>query len=138
MAAIAPIAIQDGASTPVTHTYNPIKMEPATYKRNGDTSVPPVGQEELVLSLNGGGVSSEAVNRAKLSLRIPVLETPAGGTGSGYVAPPKVAYYLQANVEFLLPNRSVGQQRKDLRKLVQSALDDAQVIALIETLEKPY
>lgn len=138
MAAIAPIAIQDGASTPVTHTFNPIKMEPATYKRNGDTAVPPVGQEELVLSLSGGGVSSEAVNRAKLSLRIPVLETPAGGTGSGYVAPPKVAFYLQANVEFLLPNRSVGQQRKDLRKLVQNALNDAQVVALIETLEKPY
>lgn len=139
MAAIAPIAIQDGQGTPVTHTYNPVQTaDPATYLRNGDTSVPVVGFEQIMLSLKNGANTSEAINRAKITLRIPVLETPDGGTPSGYVAPPKVAYYLQANIEFLSPNRSTAVQRKDLRVLAMDLLTDSQVISLIESMERPY
>lgn len=139
MAAIAPIAVQDGQGTPVTHTYNPVQTgDVATYKRNGDTAVPVVGFESVMLSLKEANGSSESVNRAKVTLRIPVLETPDGGTPSGYVAPPRVAYFMQATLEFLLPNRSTAVQRKDLRVLAADLLTDSQVISLIETLERPY
>lgn len=139
MAAIAPIVINDGQATPVAHTYNPIQTgELATYKRNGDTSVPVVGFESILLSLKEANGSSEAVNRAKFTLRIPVLETPSGGASSGYVAPPKVAYFLMAQLEFILPNRSTAAQRKDLRVLCANALANSQVVALIEQLERPY
>lgn len=139
MAAIAPITINDGQATPVAHIYNPIQTgDVATYKRNGDTAVPVVGFESLKLSLKEAGSSSEAVNRVKISLNIPVLETPSGGTPSGYVAPPKVAYFIPANMEFILPNRSTAAQRKDLRVLCMNSLANAQVIALIEQLERPY
>lgn len=139
MAAIAPIAIADGQTTPVTHTFNPIQsIDPATYCRNGDTSVPVVGQERVLLSLKTGAAVSEAVSKALLTLRIPVLETPDGGTSSGYVAPPKVAYFLQATVSFFLPNRSTAVQRKDLRVLLKNLLGDAQVVELIDTMARPY
>lgn len=138
MAAIAPIVINDGQATPVAHTYNPVQTGDATYKRNGDSSVPVVGFESVVLTLKDANGSSEAVSRAKATLRIPVLETPAGGTGTGYVAPPRVAYFMMATLEFILPNRSTAAQRKDLRVLSANLLANSQVIALLEGLERPY
>lgn len=139
MSAIAPIAIVDGQSTPVTHTFNPVQsVDPATFKRNGDTAVPVVGQEQVLLSLKVGNNSSDSVNRARVTLRIPVLETPGGGTPSGYVAPPKVAYYLQATVDMFLPNRCTAAQRKDLRILMSNLLLNSQVVGLIDTMERPY
>lgn len=139
MSAIAPITVVDGQGTPVSHTFNPVQsVDPATYSRNGDTSVPVVAQEKVLLSLKNGANTSEAVNRAKISLLVPVLETPSGGTPSGYVAPPKVAYFIPANIEFLLPNRSTAAQRKDVRVMMSNLLLNAQVVALIDTLERPY
>lgn len=137
MATIVPIAIQDGQGTPVTHTYNPVKTgDVAMYTRNGDTAVPVVGFESVALSLKDPS-GQDSVGRAKVTLRIPVLETPDGGTPSGYVAPPKVAYYLTVNMEFLLPARSTADQRKDLRVLAADLLGDAQVVSLIESFERP-
>ena len=138
MSAIAPITIDDGQTTPVAHIYNPIMTLPPTYVRNGDSSVPVVAQEKLVSSLKQGANTSDAINRAKMTLLIPVLETPSGGSSSGYVAPPKVAYYLQANVEFLLPNRSTEVQRKDLRVLTSNALLNSQIVSLVDKLESSY
>lgn len=139
MSAIAPIAIVDGAAVPVTHTFNPVQtVDPATYKRNGDTATPIVGQEQVLLSLKIGANTSEAVNRARVTLRIPVLETPDGGSSAGYVAPPKVAYFMQATVDVFLPNRCTAAQRKDLRVLVSNLLLNSQVVSLIDTMERPY
>lgn len=139
MAAIAPIAILDGQGTPATHTYNPVQTgDVAIYKRNGDTSVPAIGFESLKLSLKDAGSGSDAVNRSKVTLNIPVLETPSGGTPSGYVARPRVAFYGQVNIEFITPVRSTAVFRKDLRVLAANSLLNAQVIALIEQLERPY
>lgn len=139
MAAIAPIAIVDGQGTPVTHTYNPVMTgDVAVYKRNGDSSVPVVGFESLSVSLKDANGSSDAVNRVKISLRIPVLETPSGGAASGYVAPPRVAYFMMCNVEYILPNRSTAAQRKDLRILTSNAMLNSQCATLVDSLERPY
>lgn len=137
MAAIASISIND--SVPGAHVFNPIQsVDPATYARNGVVGTPVVGEEQIMLSLKLGARTSEAVNRVKVTLRIPVLETPDGGTPSGYVAPPKVAYHLMCNAEFVLPNRSTAAQREDLRVLMGNLLSNAQVVSLIEDLERPY
>lgn len=139
MSAIAPITIADGQATPVNHIFNPVQtLEPVTFARNGDTSVPVVAQEQILASLKLAGRSSDAVNRAKLTLHIPVLEVPAGGTPQGYVAPPRVAYYNEVKIEFLLHNRSTAAQRTDLRVLAKNLLSNAQVVALVDTLEKMY
>lgn len=138
MAAIAPISVNDGQATPVSHVFNPVGMEPATYKRNSDTSVPVIGQEELVLDLKQTNKASEGVAKARVSLAIPVLESPSGGTGSGYVAPPKVAFILRSVTEYFLPNRSTGAQRKDLRVLTGNLQANSQVVSMVDTLEKPY
>lgn len=139
MAAIAPITIDDGKATPVAHTFNPIASVPASYNENGDSSVAAVGESQVVATLrrtNGQGTST--INRAKISLRIPVLETTVASSGTGYEAPPKIAYFMQATVECLLPERSTGDQRKDLRVLLTNLLSNAQVVSLVDSLETPY
>lgn len=137
MAAIASISIND--AVPGAHVFNPIQsVDPATYARNGVVGVPIVGEEQIMLSLKMGARTSEAVNRVKVTLRIPVLETPDGGSPSGYVAPPKVAYFGMVNIEFVLPNRSTAAQRTDLRVLASNLLLNAQVVSIVDTLERPY
>lgn len=136
MSAIASITINDGQAVPVAHTFNPVQTEPATFHENGSSSIPVVGESAVAISLKRG--NGDAVNRAKITLRIPVLETTSGGTYAGYEAPPKVAYYMQANVELLLPNRSTPDQRKDLRVMVSNLLQDLMVSSTVDSLEKPY
>lgn len=136
MAAIAPIVVNDGQATPVAHTFNPITTNPPIYRENGNDATPVVGENEVALSLKGNG--SGPVRKAVVTLRVPVLETPSGASSEGYSAPPKVAYFLQANLELLLPIRSTAAQRKDLRTMCANLLRDAQVIALVEKLENPY
>lgn len=139
MAAIAPIAIQDGQATPVTHTFNPVQTVPPTYSRNGVAGTPTVGEEQLMLSIaRKTGGAADAINKARLTIKVPVLETLAGGTVAGYEAPPRVAYYLQANLEFLLPARSTEAQRKDLRVLLKNLCLDTQAVNLVDKLEAPY
>lgn len=136
MAAIAPITINDGKATPVAHIFNPIQTVPPTYHENGLATTPVIGENEITLVLKRG---NGAINKAVVTLRVPVLEIqPAGSSVGGYEAPPKVAYYLQANIEMFLPNRSSGAQRKDLRVLAANLLANAQVVALVESLENPY
>jgi hypothetical protein len=135
MAAIAPITINDGKATPVAHVFNPIMTVPPTFRENGNTAIPVVGENEIVLSLKKG---NGTIQKAVVTFRVPVLEVQSGSSYSGYEAPPKVAYYMQANVEFFLPNRSTSAQRKDLRVFTANLLANAQVIAMIEALETSY
>lgn len=137
MAQIAMISILDGQSTPVAHAYNPIQSVPPTYRRNGVSGQAAIAQERLLINtvlaktVNG-------VNRIQLELVVPVVETPAGGAASGYVAPPAVAHEMRVKVEFFFHQRSETAGRKDLRVLLSNLLLNSQVVSAIDTLEQPY
>lgn len=137
MAAIAAITIADGQATPVNHTFNPVSTEPASFRENGSSTVPVIGQPNVVIdtSLNA---SQTGVSKAKVTMVIPVLETASGSTVGGFTPAPAVAYYLTAKLEFLLPSRSTSGQRKDLRVLLRNLLADNQLIQAVDNLEKPY
>lgn len=137
MAAIAPISIIDGKGTPDTHVFNPIASVPPTYRRNGVVGQSVIQQERLLVKVAAAKQSS-GINRVSIVLVIPVSEVPAGGTGSGYVAPPAVAHEMTAKVEFLLHNRSDVAGRKDLRTLLSNALKDPAIISAVDALEQPY
>ena len=135
MAAIAPITINDGKATPVAHVFNPIQTVPPTYHENDNTAVPSIGESEIIITLKKG---NGTIQKAVVTLRVPYLEVQSGSTPSGYDAPPKVAYYLQANTEYFLHSRSTPAQRKDLRVMNANLQANAQVIAVIEKLESSY
>lgn len=137
MAAIAPITLNDGKATPVAHLFNPKSTIPsALYKRDGVAGLATVGWEQLKIDVKPA--SNTGVNKVTVELAIPVMEIPAGGTSSGYTAPPGVAHVLRGKIELFMHNRSTDADRKDLRVLLANALLNAQVIGAIEGLEQPY
>lgn len=137
MAAIAAITINDGQATPVAHTFNPIETSPPYFRENGNATIPADGQNDISLVLRPAQ-GMNGINKAVITLKVPVLETVSGSTVGGYTPAPALAYYMQAKVEFLLPARSTGAQRKDARVMLANLLANAQVVALVESLEKPY
>lgn len=136
MSAIANIAIQDGKSKPDTHTFIPIKSGLESQWRENQPGLPLVGQAVIssVLKLN----PQNGLNRVKLVLELPALETAAAANSQGYTAAPKVAYSNRVTIEMVLPSRGTDVQRRDLRVLAQNLLADPVVIDLIENLSTPY
>lgn len=137
MPAIAAISINDGKATPEAHLYNPVASVPPTYRRNGVAGQSVIQQERMMIKvIPAKGLSG--INRVQLSLVLPVAEVPAGGTSSGYTAPPAIAHEMTFKGEFLFHNRSDVSGRKDLRKLVSNLLITAAVEAVVDQLEQPY
>lgn len=136
MSAIANIAIQDGQATPVTHTLIPIKSGLDSLWRENQAGLPLVGQPTLssTLKLN----TQNGLNRVKLVLELPALETATAANSQGYTAAPKVGYSNRITIDMVLPSRGTSAQRKDLRVLVRNLLADAVIVDLIENLNTPY
>lgn len=132
---ITAITVKD--SVPADHVFQPITSMPATYRRVDVVGQPTIGQERVMVQLYPAAKGS-TVDRVVVRLYIPVLEATATGSGTGYVAAPKVAYELQSKHEFFLPVRSTVAGRKDLRVIAKNLLDNAQVIDIIENLAPPY
>lgn len=136
MPSIGSITINDGQATPVSHVFNPLQTAPALFRENG-AGLPQIGEPEIVASSKAAR-GADAVNRVKLTLRLPYLEETSGATSGGYVAPPKLAYHEQVTIEFLMPVRSNADQRKDLRVMAANLLADSQIIAMVDDLSSLY
>jgi len=137
MPAIAAFDADDAASTPVSHTYDPVGIMNgvATYEnRAGGISV---GFEKATLTHSLPSKTSR-LHKVRFKLVLPVLETTSNSTYSGIAPAPTKAYDLTADVTFFMPERATLQQRKDLWKLFHECLDANQVRSCIEDLESVY
>lgn len=137
MSAIANIVINDGAATPVAHTFYPQQSDPDALYRENLSGIALIGNGVIKASVKPSK-TTEGMNRVQLSLQLPALETATAQNSEGYTAAPKVAYVTTVNVDFILPNRSTAQQRKDCRVLLSNLLANSQVIDAIENLTRPY
>lgn len=136
MSAIANIAIQDGQETPATHTFYPITSGSNSSWRENQVSLPLVGQGTIVQTLKTDVKSG--LNRVRLVLDVPALETATSANSQGYTAAPRIAYSNRVTVEFILPSRGTAAQRTDVRALLSNLLKDATVIDTIDNLNTPY
>lgn len=136
MAQIANIVVADGASTPVNHTFSPVASSPVAIYRENLATLPVIGQGRVELSNKSGANAS--LQRVKISLALPALETISGENAAGYTAAPKVAYTNVVVIDMMLPARGTVQQRKDLRLMLSNLLKDAQVVDLVDNLNIPY
>lgn len=75
--------------------------------------------------------------RTRIVLMEPVLETIAPAA-SGLTQPPTVAYVPQAITEYVVSDRASLLERKHLRKMNAALHADAQVVALVESLQPIY
>lgn len=144
MSAVANIVLDDAQATPVAHTFIPLGPD-----RNGvwwfedQSGGNVIGYNRISLQLtrsalaSAGKSSGERVNRVKIGVHTPKLET-LGTSDNGLTPPPTVAYIPRCNIEYIVSERASLQDRKDLRKFAQFINAETQVTAMVETLQNVY
>lgn len=139
MAQAVNIVLADALATPVNHTFIPVGPVGEFDMVWEDQSRPsPIGFWRIYLKVSklsnsAPGTIEGATFRVKLSLREPVLEAIAPAA-SGLTQPPTVAYEPRVDTEYVVSQRSSGQERKDLRKMNYNLQNDPQVVALVENM----
>lgn len=144
MSAVASIVLNDAQVSPVAHTFIPLGPDQfGAWWFEDQTGVSPIGYNRISLQLvrpsppAQGKDSGDRVNRIKIGVHTPVLET-LGNNSSGITPPPTVAYIPRFTGEFIISERSSLQQRKDLRKYVDFLMAETQLTAMVETLQAIY
>jgi hypothetical protein len=132
---ITTIVVPDAATTPVNHTFSPVKV-------NGDSAVmleksatASLGYWPLTLQQRSPVAGqTEKVYRTKINLAIPVVYTEV----INGVNRPSLGYTMRANIEFVIPADATLQNRKDLRKIAVGILNDASTVSMVEAQENLY
>lgn len=142
MAARAPITINDGQVTPVAHTFKPTNVIDDVNFYVDNVSGIAAGFPVLSLSLreptimrNSGSSTPERMYKVLVKLDVPTLEVTSASTGTGIQPAPTRAYTRVFKGEFMLPERSMRQERKDLLAYAKNALAHAVVEAMVVDLE---
>lgn len=135
MATIAALIINDGAAVPLAHTFSPSpdinSSLPVWVDRSGGIAM---GYPRITMSVRN---PTKALRTYKVTLKIavPVMETVSASTASGIPPAPVVSYTPMANIEFVLPERSTLQQRKDLLAYVKNTLANAMMTSAVQDFE---
>lgn len=136
MATQANLVVNDGQTTPAAHTFGAAGADPLGvarwYDRSGGIAL---GFPQLNFSMKVPSKSSRNF-RIIAQVVIPVLEQTSASTATGIQPAPTKAYDLRSNIEFVLPERSTLQQRKDLLAYVKNYLANSTVwTAAVENFE---
>lgn len=143
MPQIAPIVINDGAGTPVSHTFSPIGRDENGvfwFEQTTPSPVNPLGakrigyKQERVLDAKK---QLTGISRCTYTLSLPTLET-LSNNSAGITPPPTLAYKEAVRVSFDVAERSTSQERKDTRVLMYNFLASAMAVANVDTLQPSY
>lgn len=137
MAAAVNIVVNDAENTPVAHTFVPLGPQgryDMVYEDQSSNSAPNgYWRIGVVQKRPAGARVAGAPIVTTIVLMEPVLEAIAPAA-SGLTQPPTVAYVPTMEVVFKASDRSTLQQRKNLRKTGYELLNNAQIIAWVESL----
>ncbi len=135
------IVLADALATPVTHTFTPVGRDAkGTYWFEDTSQANAIGFWRVSIdvvrpSIAAAKQSSEGRSyRVKIGLHEPILETVSNATVSGIAPAPTVSYTSRSFTEYVMPERSTLQNRKDLRKMTANLMADTQVVAVVENL----
>lgn len=144
MSAVTSIVLADAQGTPVNHTFIPMGPDSAgVWWFEDQTGTSSISYNKISMQLvrpkpaAAGDNSDKRVNRVKVGIHTPVVEA-LGVSDSGYTPSPTIAYTPRCNIEFIMSERSTLQERKDLRKYADFLLAEAQLTAMVETLQNVY
>lgn len=144
MPAAADIVLADALGTPVSHTFTPIGPDPKSpsmFWFEDQSQASPIGYWRISVELKRppiakpGESSQNRVMRAVIGLHEPILENVSNSTVSGVAPAPTLSYTPRSFTEYVLPERSSLQNRKDLRKMTMNLQDDALIQAVVEDLQ---
>lgn len=143
MPQIANIVINDGASTPVAHTFAPIGKDANGifwFEQVTPAPATPLLAKKISYSqtrVMGSQKQLTGASRVVYALWIPTGEV-LGNSSTGITPPPTLAYEEKARVQFDLAERSTKQERKDTRVLAMNLLGAAMAQANIDDLQTSY
>lgn len=143
MAAIN-IVLADALATPVNHTFVPLGPDAeGVFWFEDQSQASPVGFWRVSFQLKrpkpgAAGTSANRTYRAVIGLHEPILETVSNNTVSGIAPAPTISYVPRSFTEYVMPERASLQNRKDLRKMTYNLQNEAQLVALVETLITPF
>lgn len=129
MPAIAALSINDGQTTPVAHTFNPVTTNGSEAKWADRSPSIPAGFRTISHEVQGPA-GSRTVNRITMGFYIPVVATINGVD--------QVVRYNSAQVILNIAPDAVLQDRKDLLAYVANSLDNASIKASVENVEPFY
>jgi len=139
------IVLADALATPVNHTFVPLGPDASgVFWFEDQSQASPIGYWRISYQLKrpsvgqSGQSSASRTYRAVIGLHEPILETVSNNTVSGIAPAPTVSYVPRSFAEFVMPERSSLQNRKDLRKMTYNLLNEAQLVSLVESLVTPY
>lgn len=139
------IVLADALATPVNHTFVPLGPDrDGVFWFEDQSQANAIGFWRISMQLKrpipsqAGQNSNQRVYRASIGLHEPILETVSNNTVSGIAPAPTVSYVPRTFIEHVLPERCSLQNRKDLRKMAYNLSNEAQYVAMVETLTTPY
>lgn len=141
MAILSNIVLADAQGTPVNHTFIPIGGDEKGVQWAVDQSQSnAVGYWRISIQTSAptppkaGESTNGRTFRVRVGLHEPVLETNGDSSASGIIPAPTVAYIPRSFIEYVLPERSSLQNRKDLWKMTHLLGANAQIQAAVESL----
>lgn len=139
---IGNIIISDAQATPVAHTFSPAKANDgyALWEDRASGILSAFNKLTATMSRPKGPVRPGQSRNIKIgfTLELPKLEAVSGVNASGFTPAAQVAYRPFVEVNFVLPERSNLQDRKDLRKLVEGLLGSQALKDAVENLDFPF
>lgn len=121
MSAQVNIVLNDGATTPVAHTFNP---KGARAVEGGKTvsvwrdQSPANAEGYLVLTEQHSPPNGNGLEKFRYLIQVPTLETPA--SGGAFVPAPKRAYDTMAVVEVWAHTRATADELKNIVAYVKN------------------
>lgn len=144
MAAVANIVLNDAQVSPVAHTFIPLGPDSnGVWWWEDQTGTASIAYNRISMQLvrptpaAAGQTSDKRVNRVKIGIHTPKVEA-LGVSDSGYTPSPTIAYTPRCNIEFIMSERALLQDRKDLRKYADFLLAEAQLTAMVELLQNVF
>lgn len=138
MPALGNVVINDGATTPVAHTFSPVGIDGNAANFADRSGGIPVGYGKLTIALREPTNGGNGVYKASVKILIPTLEQTSPSTATGIQPAPTVAYTTTAHLDILMPARSSLQNRKDILAYVKNVLANATLVSVVENLENVY
>lgn len=135
MPAIAALVLNDGATTPVSHTLDPFGRDDkgvVIWEQITPTPASALGAKRIGYSHKRGPYGKQLTDSSRITFTVtlPVLETLAT-SDSGITPPPTQAYALSARLEFTIPRRATAQDKKDLKAFAVNLLNRPLVESVI-------
>lgn len=134
MPAFGNVVLADGASTPVNHTFSPVKIDGDVASYADRSLGVPVKYYTLSASNRDPSGGNGQVNREQFSIAVPVV---ADGSDPSVKAG-TVLRTSRFDCTFLIPASSTLQERKDIRAFAKNLMADALITAMVENLEHVY